>query len=149
MMKQQNIWQFVDTQCMISNTKLIKLFTFTYKSVLYHYKSMMKINFVPKSGLGKWSIGLIVVVPIFFYIGILFVRYYKSVPAGKTILCDIVARPGVSLAMLAGFVSGIAAFFCGIIGITKRKDYSVLAFISTIVGFFVLLWCLAQFVFPL
>jgi len=128
---------------------LMKVFTFTYKSALYYYKSMMKINFVPKSGLGKWSIGLIVMVPILFYIGISFVSYYKYVPAGKTIPLDIVARPGVSLAMLAGFISGIAAFFCGIIGITKRKDYSVLAFISTIVGFLVLLWCLAQFVFPL
>jgi len=109
----------------------------------------MKINFVPKSGPGKWSIGLIVMVPILFYIGMSLVGFYKSVPAGKTIPHDIVARPGVSLAMIAGFVSGIAAFFCGIIGITKRKDYSVLAFISTIVGFFVLLWCLAQFVVPL
>jgi len=110
---------------------------------------MKKINFVPKSGLGKCSIGLIAMVPILFFIGISFVSYYKSVPAGKTILRDIAARPGVSLAMLGGFVSGITAFFCGIIGITKRKDYSVLAFISTIVGFFVLVWCLVQFVFSL
>ena len=108
----------------------------------------MKINFTPKSPLGKWSVGLIVILPILFYIGMSFVSFYESVPAGKTILHDIVARPGVALPMLVGFVSGIVAFFCGIIGITKKKDYSVLVFISTTLGFFVLLWILAEFLFP-
>jgi len=109
---------------------------------------MMKINFVPKSDLGKWSIGLIVMVPILFYIGVSFVSSYESVPAGKTIWHDIGARPGVALPMSAGFVFGIAAFFCGIVGITRRKDYSVLIFISTTLGFFVLLWILAEILFP-
>ena len=108
----------------------------------------MKINFTPKSNLGKWSIGLIIMVPMLFYIGMSFVSFYESVLAGKTILHDIVARPGIALLMLAGFVSGIAAFFCGIMGITRKKDYSVLIFISTAIGFLVLLWCLAQFLFP-
>ncbi len=65
-----------------------------------------------------------------------FVSFYESVPAGKTIPDDIVARPGVSLSMLAGFISGIAAFFVGIISITRKKDYSVLVFLSTAIGFF-------------
>jgi len=109
---------------------------------------MKKINFAPKSNLGKWSIGLIVVMPILFYIGISFVSFYESVPAGKTKPHDIVARPGVALPMLSVFVSGIAAFFCGIIGITRKKDYSVSIFISTTVGFFVLLWILVEILFP-
>ncbi len=108
----------------------------------------MKINFAPKSDLGKCSIGLIVMVPILFYIGISFVSFYESIPAGKTIPYDIVARPGVALPMLAGFVSGIAAFFCGIIGIKRKKDYSILVFISTMMGFFVLLFILAEILFP-
>ena len=108
---------------------------------------MIKINFAPKSDLCKWSIGLIVIVPILFYIGMSFVSFYESIPAGKTIPHDIVVRPGVAIPMLAGFVSGIAAFFCGIIGITRKKDYSVLVFMSTAMGFFVLLWCLTQFLF--
>ena len=108
----------------------------------------MKIIFTPKSHLGKWSIGLIVAAPILFYIGMSFVSFYESDTAGETILYDIVARPGIALPMLAGFSSGITAFFCGIVGITKKKDYSVLIFISTILGFFVLLWILAEFLFP-
>ena len=104
----------------------------------------MQLNFAPRHRMGKWSVGLIVVMPILFYIGMLFVNFYGSVSAGRTILIDIVARPGVALPMLAGFVSGIAAFVCGLLDVTKNKDYSVLVFLSTIAGFFVLLWTLAE-----
>jgi len=109
---------------------------------------MKNIKFLPKTILGKWSITLIVVMPIFFYIGMSFVDFYEFVPAGKTISHDIVARPGVALSMLTGFVCGVAAFFIGIIGITRKKDYSIFVFLSTAVGFLTLLWCLAQMLFP-
>jgi len=108
----------------------------------------MKINFAPKSNLGKWSVGLIIIAPILFYIGMSFVDFYESVPAGKTIFQDIITRPGIALSMLLGFAFGIAAFFCGIIGIIRKKDYSVFVFISTVLGFFILLWVIAEIVFP-
>ncbi len=108
----------------------------------------MIIKLIPKTILGKWSIALIVVMPIFFYIGMSFVSFYESVLAGKTIPHDIVVRPGVVLPMLIGFISGIAAFFTGIVGIMKKNDYSILIFLSTVIGFFVLLWCLAEILFP-
>jgi uncharacterized BrkB/YihY/UPF0761 family membrane protein len=108
----------------------------------------MRLSFIPKTTLGKWSFGLIIVMPIFFYIGMSFVSFYKSVPAGKTISHDIIVRPGVALPMLAWFVSGIVAFFVGIISITRKKDYSVLVFLSTVIGFLVLLWCLFLILFP-
>jgi len=108
---------------------------------------MIKINFAPKSNLGKWSIGLIVIVPILLYIGMSIVNFYGAVPAGNTILQDIIVRPGIALPMLAGFISGITAFFTGIISIIRKKDYSIFVFLSTAIGFFVLLWCLVQFLF--
>ncbi|MFC1902332.1 hypothetical protein ACFLX3_05365 [Chloroflexota bacterium] len=43
-----------------------------------------------------------------------------------------------NLALLAG-ISGISAFFTGIIGIIKSKDRSVIVFIATIIGFFIIL----------
>ncbi len=107
----------------------------------------MRLSFVPKATLGKWSAGLIVVMPVFFYIGMSFVSFYKSIPAGKTISHDIIVRPGVALSMLAGFISGIVAFFVGAISITRKKDYSVLVFLSTVIGFLVLLWCLSEILF--
>ncbi len=108
----------------------------------------MIIKLIPKTILGKWSIVLIVAMPIFFYIGMSFVSFYESVPAGKTIPHDIIVRPGVALPMLTGFISGIAAFFTGIVGTIKKNDYSILIFLSTVIGFFVLLWCLAEILFP-
>lgn len=111
----------------------------------------MKINFVPKTGLGKWSIGFIAIAPILFYIvyiGMSLVGFYESVPAGKTILHDVAARPWLALSMLGGFFSGIAAFLFGVIGILKKKDYSVLVFIPTLLGLFVLLLTLAEVSFP-
>jgi len=109
---------------------------------------MENIKFLPKTILGKWSIALIVAMPIFFYVGMSFVGFYESVSAGTTIPADIVIRPGVALPMLSGFVCGIAAFFTGMIGVAKKKDYSIFVFLSTAVGFFTLLWCLAEIIFP-
>ncbi len=109
---------------------------------------MENIKLLPKTILGKCSTALIVVMPIFFYIGASFVSFYESVPAGKTIPKDIVVRPGVALSMLTGFVCGVTAFFTGIISIRKKKDYSIFVFLSTAAGFLVLLWCLAEILFP-
>ena len=106
------------------------------------------IKILPKTILGKWSVVLIIAMPILFYIGVSFVDFYSFIPAGRTILQDIVNRPGVALPMLAGFTCGIAAFFVGIMGIIKKKDYSILVFLSSIMGFFMLLWCLAEILFP-
>ena len=108
----------------------------------------MRLGFIPKTRLGKLSVALIIAMPIFFYIGMSFVNFYESVPAGKTIPHDIMVRPGVALPMLAGFICGIAAFFTGIIGIIRKKDHSVFVFLSTAMGFLVLLWCLAEVLFP-
>ena len=108
----------------------------------------MIIKFIPKTILGKWSIALIVAMPIFFCIGVSFVSFYEFVPAGKTIPRDIIVRPWVALSMLTGFISGITAFFTGIIGIIRKKDHSVFVFLSTAAGFLVLLWCLAEILFP-
>lgn len=77
-----------------------------------------------------------------------FVDFYESIPAGRTIPHDIIVRPGIALPMLAGFISGIATFFTGVIGIIRKKDRSILVFLSTAIGFFVLLWCLAEILFP-
>jgi len=49
--------------------------------------------------------------------------------------------------VLAG-LSGIAAFFTGIIGSTKSKERAVAVFITTIIGFFVLTFVSGEFVSP-
>ncbi len=106
----------------------------------------MKI--APRSGLGRWSIGCMVAVPILIGIGTLFLPVYEAVPAGTTILQDLMARPGIAAFMLAGFVSGNAAFICGMVAILRKKEHAVLVYLSTLLGFFILLWVLAEVLFP-
>lgn len=104
----------------------------------------MELGFIPKTTLGKYSVGLIVVMPICFYIGVSFVGFYSGVSAGETILQDVITRPGVAIPMLTGFISGIVAFPIGLISITRKKDHSILVFLSTAMGFLVLTWCLME-----
>ncbi len=88
---------------------------------------MAKVKFKPKSYLGWLSIGLIILMPIYFYII-------------SNVISDLV--------LYGGIIYGIAAFFCGIIGITRKKDYSVFVFLSTMIGLFILLYFLQQALFP-
>jgi hypothetical protein len=49
--------------------------------------------------------------------------------------------------LLAG-ISGVSAFVTGIISIIKSKERSVLVFLTTTIGFFVLVFWLGEFLFP-
>jgi hypothetical protein len=54
----------------------------------------------------------------------------------------------LSVPMLIAGISGISAFFTGIIGILKSKERSVLVFIAVLIGFFILVFILGEFLFP-
>jgi len=102
-----------------------------------------------KTKLGKWSVGLIIAMFILFFMGSSFVDlFYKSVSSGRTILEDIVKRPGVSLVMLAGFACGIIGFITGIIAIFKKKEHSILVYISTAIGALLILFLIGELLFP-
>jgi hypothetical protein len=88
---------------------------------------MAKVKFKPKSLLGKLSIGIIILMPLYFYL----LTKFTS---------DLIIEGGI--------IYGIAAFFCGIIGIIRKKDYSVFVILSTLLGLFVLLYCLQIVLFP-
>lgn len=108
----------------------------------------MKIDFAPKTNLGKWSLILIIVMPILFFIGSSFTdSIYESVPSGETILKDIIARPALALTMLAGMVCGILAFITGLLGVIKKNERSILVYLSTIIGFLLILFLIAH-IFP-
>jgi hypothetical protein len=110
-------------------------------------KRSLKIT--PKTTLGKWSIGLIVAMPILFIVGTLFTNsLYKSIPAGRTILADIAARPALALTMLAGMVTGISAFITGLLSIIRQKENALLVYVSTVIGALLLLFLAGEFMFP-
>ena len=103
----------------------------------------------PKTPLGKWSVGLIVAMPILFVIGSSFTNsLYKSVPAGGTILADIAARPVLALTMLAGMVAGILAFIVGLLAVVRQKENALLVYVSTVIGALLMLYLAGEMLYP-
>jgi len=111
--------------------------------------SKKSLSLMPGTNLGKWTIGLIVVMPILFLIGTsLSDTLYESVSAGGTILKDIAARPALALTMLAGMATGVAGLITGLVSIIKHKDHSLLVYLATVVGGLLTLYLIAEIAFP-
>jgi hypothetical protein len=104
---------------------------------------------MPRTALGKWSVGLILAMPVLFVIGKLFMSsLYESVPSGETIPADIVARPALALSMLAGMAAGVSAFVAGLLAIVRRKENALLVYVSTVIGALVLLFLAGEIASP-
>jgi hypothetical protein len=104
---------------------------------------------MPKTSLGKWSLGLLIAMPLLIFIGTSFANtLYKSVHAGGTILADIVSRPALSLMALAGMACGVSAFITGLIAIIKQKERAILAYIVTVIGGILTIFIIAEFLSP-
>lgn len=104
---------------------------------------------MPKTKLGKWSIVLIIAMPLLFVLARQFMNmFYESVSAGDTILQDIAKRPALALTMLTGMACGVSSFITGLIAIIRKKERSVLVYISTFIGFLFTLFLIAEVAFP-
>lgn len=109
----------------------------------------MRISIPPKTKLGWWSLGLAVAMPVLFSIGISVTDLlYKSVPAGGTILKDIIVRPALALTMLAGMVSGILAFIIGLIAIIRQKEHALLVYGAALIGALLIIFLLGELISP-
>ncbi|HSF83933.1 MAG TPA: hypothetical protein VLA49_22075 [Anaerolineales bacterium] len=106
-------------------------------------------SIMPKTALGKWSVGLIVAMPILFVIGTSFTNsLYRSVSAGGTILEDIAARPALALTMLVGMAAGISAFITGLLTIIRHKERALLVIVSSSIGALLVLFLAGEIMFP-
>ena len=104
---------------------------------------------MPKTKLGRWSIGLILAMFILFIIGLSLPNIlYESAPSSNTFLDDIVNRPLLALSMLAGVSAGISALITGLVALLKRKERAILVYGSTMVGGAVTLFVISMFLFP-
>jgi hypothetical protein len=104
---------------------------------------------MPITTLGKWSVGLIVAMPLLFLIASSFTNsLYNSIPAGDTILADIAARPALAFTMLAGMVAGISAFITGLLAITRQKEYALLVYVSSLIGALLVIFLAGEILFP-
>ena len=98
----------------------------------------MRVNLVPKTNLGKWSVGLIIA--FFAFLGLFQILLVSGQRGGDTFF----SNPLLILPLLIAGICGVAAFFTGIIGIAKRGERSVLVFLATLIGLFVLLFMLGE-----
>ena len=106
-------------------------------------------KFIPGTSLGRWSVGLITVMPILFVFGLALPQsVYESVPAGRTILADITARPLLALSMLAGMAAGISGFITGLLVLVKRKENALLVYVSTVIGGLLIVYLIGELAFP-
>ena len=105
---------------------------------------MAKVKIIPKSLPGWWSVGFIFLAAILVYLSTVFAQAREFVSPGE----PLPHRPIVALLMWVSIISGIAAFLSGLFGILKKKDYSVLVILTTLIGLFVLLAFIQQALFP-
>ena len=97
----------------------------------------MGISVLPKTSLGRWSVGLAVVFILL------------SVLSGVSTRLGGVGSALVGLIVGAAFgISGIAAFITGLVGIIKSRERSILVFLAVAAGFFCLTFFLGEFLFP-
>ena len=102
----------------------------------------MKVSYKPNTALGKWSVILIVASFIFF---ILLFSFIASGQKGGDTFFD---RPALAVPMLLAGISATCAFFTGITSVIRNRERAIFVYISTVIGFFVLFFFLAEILFP-
>ena len=98
--------------------------------------------FKPKSILGKLSVKLVIL--FFFMLAVFYLMCASGQRGGDTFFSNLY----LTIPFLIAAIAGMVAFFIGILSVIKNKDYSILVILSTIIGFLILLWCLAEILFP-
>jgi hypothetical protein len=102
----------------------------------------MKINFMPKTNLGKWSFRLILAFIVF--LGIFYLFVYLGLRGGDTFF----SNPGLAIPISLAGISAIASLVTGIISVIKDKEKAIVVFLSIIIGVFVTLFILGELLFP-
>jgi len=106
----------------------------------------MKIEFIPKTCLGKWAVGLGAASVVLTMLSVLFAIAIKGDPA--------VIADNFSLSILATTLSvmftlaGPMSFIIGIIAIVKHKEWSVCKPLAVLYVLTLLLFLLGEFLFP-
>jgi len=102
----------------------------------------MRISLKPKSTMGKWSTGLIIAFLLFLAVFLILVASGQR--GGDTFFSNL----ALTIPMLLAGVSSVSALVTGIIGIVKSRERSVLVFLATAIGLFVLVFSLGEVLFP-
>jgi len=102
----------------------------------------MRVSILPKTPLGKWSIGLIIAFIVFIVAFQLLVASGQR--GGKTFFSNLV----LTIPILLAGTSGVFAFLTGLIGVIRNRERSIFVFLAMLIGLFVLLFWLGEVIFP-
>jgi hypothetical protein len=102
----------------------------------------MGITVLPKTSLGKWSVGLIAAFILFLALFIILV--VSGQRGDEAFFSNLL----LTVPMLLAGTCGVAAFVTGLIGVIKSKERSILVFLAIFVGFDILVFCLGEFLVP-
>jgi hypothetical protein len=102
----------------------------------------MRGHHKPSTFLGNWSVRLIV----FFLLCAIVL--YSLLASGQRGGDTFFSNPALAITMLVAAILAVSSFFTGIIGIIRNRERAIFVYISTAIGFFVLLWGLAEIIFP-
>jgi len=102
----------------------------------------MKLHFMPKTTLGKWSVALIVA----FIVLLVSFQFLVALGqrGGETFFSALV----LTVPILIAGISGVSAFITGLIGVIRSRERSVIVYLAVAIGLLVLLWGLAEIIFP-
>jgi len=98
---------------------------------------------LPKTTLGKWSVGLIIAFFLLLATGMIVVSVFHQT-GGNTIFDNL----WISVPMLGAGASAIAAAFVGIVSVWRQKERAVLVFVPITIGFLVLWFVLGEILVP-
>ena len=90
-------------------------------------RSNMRLNVLPKTTLGKWSVGLSIVFIILIWMKM---QYSIHVPT------------------FAIAAVGLIGFIMSIITIFRNKDRSIVVLLPILVGIIIVLWTTGELIFP-
>lgn len=102
----------------------------------------MRIDVLPKTSWGKWSVGLIAAFILFL---VLFVILVLSGQRGDD---TFFSNLWLTVPILLAGTCGIAAFVTGLIGVIKSRERSIPVFLAIFIGFDVLIFGLGEFLVP-
>ena len=102
---------------------------------------------MPKTRLGKWSVGFGTAFAAFLLFSPILMALNQQ-QVGNEIIMNTLVRPFLIAIGLLAMASGLLAFFTGIISFVKYKERSVLIYVTTFIGLLAVVFLLGEFLVP-
>ena len=102
----------------------------------------MKVRYKPNTVLGIWSVRLLGAAILFFILFFFIVASGQK--GGETFFSNL----SLTIPMLVAFILAVCAFITGLISTIRDRERAVIVFLSTMIGLFILIFGIAEVVFP-